>query len=142
MNQDLKFQLRILFLVVVVFITVGLAALFAAIATYKPSTGSRVTIPADEVTRFETDTLQLTAKYDKGSWVYSGKIDKPSPCHKLSHTLAPDSTNVRLDVSITAPAADVVCAMVIQTEEFSGSLATSSDGEFLLFFAGEELKAN
>lgn len=135
-----RFQVRIVFLVIVVVITVILAALFAAIAAYRPESSVRVQPPANSgLTKFETDQLRLSAKYEDGQWRYYGVIEKPTPCHKLSHTLLPAQSDVRLEVKLTA-AESGLCATVMQPEEFSGTLSTSSDGNFLLFLNDTEIK--
>ncbi len=73
--------------------------------------------------------------------VYTGSLEMPTPCHTLSSSLTTSggaARNVHISLTVVAPPEGVLCAQVVDTQDFSVSLTSKEIPTVTLEINGEE----
>jgi flagellar basal body-associated protein FliL len=88
-------------------------------------------------------TLDVKTQYQNGTHIVAGTIQTPTPCHTVVAQAEPMGTSTyAINISVAAPASDVMCAQVISDKKFKVSFKAPQDIEMKAFINGEEYKIN
>lgn len=98
---------------------IALLLLFAAGCALQTDT------PADQTPVTDPIDGPADAWYAGGALHYRATVDKPTPCHAIradERILESYPVQIVVDLDVVAPEPDIICAQVIATEEFAGSV--------------------
>ncbi len=72
----------------------------------------------NEVANKPKITLDVKHQFKDGKHIFVGKVQTPSPCHKLKKTVTKNNSDFYLNIDISEPEAGTVCAQVITDQPF------------------------
>jgi hypothetical protein len=149
LSDETKFRVRVVFLVIAVFVTVIITAIYASLAPWIGSKQTPVTYVqvVDSAYPFEVNTedVQVVVSYKEGKLIYEGVVQKPSPCFGVkAETIVNKSLpeKVVLNVNTFNKEPDKVCITVISPETFKGEVEVSTVAKLDVYFNDKLIKAN
>ncbi len=97
----------------------------------------------------DTEMMRLDIKeqYDNGMYTFAGTIQTPTPCYEVIAEASVAPTNSEIDqyeinIYVTPPPSDVVCADVISNKDYKVSFEAPKDAEIKAFINGAEYELN
>lgn len=80
------------------------------------------------------DRVDIKFSYREGAYIYSGIIQKPTPCHKVeSEVVVRESFPEQVDLRLTVKDSGQNCIQVIKEEAVTGEIRVSSEALIRVF---------
>jgi hypothetical protein len=130
LSEERKMQIRIIFMVLIIFASILLVVLYSAIATdnrinsnQPVASGPIVTTPITTM-EFSNDQANVVVKVANGKATFNADVQKPTPCHEASAIVVstksiPAQHTVKFTIANKAPA-DTACIQVLATQKLTG----------------------
>lgn len=110
--------------------------------TKTPATSSAKPTPGETKKQITTDQLTIKVTYQNGVYYYSGTIQLPNPCTKLSTDAIimesfPEQVRIVLE---TKQDSSTFCAQVITPKSFSGQFSASAEATINMYLNDKLIK--
>ena len=86
----------------------------------------------------DEETVDLTFTYEDGKYLYSGTVQKPTPCDTIEvDAVIRESFPEQVTLAITTKPSDGICAQVISEETIEGEIAVSQQAVIEVTYNGK-----
>jgi len=87
-------------------------------------------------------TLNTKHQFKNGEHIFVPNIETPSPCHKISYEIRRENENTYVDLKISDPDPEVICAQVISQREVKIAIAGQKEDNIIFTLNGEVVNLN